>query len=676
MKKFSKNWLKLVFVYNFVCILVALFFYRLVPQILCYPPNSIDNDFQLVINGLTYTQQYIMIVISSLALENIILLYSLRKVNKLRDILKNSDNEHVTQAYYRLSKVFLRTPNTIYITQVIVPIVMIAATFSLLKGDLFITLKVCLLFLSILTLIASIAYIFSKKTFQKILVDIFYEVSGSANIDSEFAKYVNRHSIKSSILVVTIPMFVVTAVLVALTGYSSVIKETGNLTYDFYNKEISELSIPTETEENPVIFLKSELENISLKKEEDCYFIIWPNGSIYTSNQSELSVFFLKYMNELSNTQPEKNRAYDFYGDDSQGVFRHVTVNGQEFTIGIRYNLVSDTILNGLLYIISILFMVNIILLLYFSNYIANDINRVSNALLDISQKKDGIFSHKLPVTSNDELGDLVNAFNQIQLLTKDNVEQLKNNQDMLMERERLASLGQLIGGIAHNLKTPIMSISGAAEGLSDLVKEYNASIGNSEVTNDDHHAIAKDMDEWIEKIKTYTEYMSDVITAVKGQAVTLSEEQSTSFDIEELMKRVNILMRHELKNALVTLNFILHVDGSTILHGNINSLVQVINNMISNAIQAYNGEPNKKIDLIVEKVNNTIVISVKDYAGGLPKEVQDKLFKEMITTKGKNGTGLGLFMSYSTIRSHFNGNITFETRKGKGTKFNIVLPV
>ncbi len=255
-------------------------------------------------------------------------------------------------------------------------------------------------------------------------------------------------------------------------------------------------------------------------------------------------------------------------------------------------------------------------------------------------------------------------------------LETIQNNQEMLMERERLASLGQLIGGIAHNLKTPIMSIAGASEGLSDLVKEYDSSIGDSEVTFDDHHAIAKDMNEWIDKIKSYTEYMSDVITAVKGQAVTLSEEQSVSFDIEELMKRVNILMRHELKNALVTLNFVIHVDSSTILHGNINSLVQVINNMISNAIQAYNGEPNKEIDLTVEQENNNIIISIQDYADGLPKEVQEKLFKEMITTKGKNGTGLGLFMSYSTIRAHFNGNITFETQKGKGTKFNIILPI
>jgi len=252
----------------------------------------------------------------------------------------------------------------------------------------------------------------------------------------------------------------------------------------------------------------------------------------------------------------------------------------------------------------------------------------------------------------------------------------IKNNQDMLLERERLASLGQLIGGIAHNLKTPIMSISGAAEGLTDLVKEYEASVGDPEVTVQDHHDIAKDMKDWIEKIHSYTEYMSDIITAVKGQAVTMSEEQAVSFTLNELVKRVNILMKHELKNALVELNVSMQVNEQTVLKGNINSLVQVINNMISNAIQAYDGKPDNKIDLILKKENNNIIISVKDYGCGLPDEVQKKLFKEMITTKGKNGTGLGLFMSYSTIRAHFNGNMTFETEQGKGTTFNIILPL
>lgn len=252
----------------------------------------------------------------------------------------------------------------------------------------------------------------------------------------------------------------------------------------------------------------------------------------------------------------------------------------------------------------------------------------------------------------------------------------IKSNQDLLIEKERLASLGQLVGGIAHNLKTPIMSIAGAAEGLTDLVKEYDSSIGDPEVNEDDHHEIANDMSEWIEKIKTHTSYMSDVITAVKGQAVTLSEEEQSNFTVEELVKRVNILMKHELKNALIDLNVKIDTDPTISLNGNVNSLVQVINNMISNAIQAYNGETNKYIDMIVSKNGNDIIISIQDYGCGMSKEVKDKLFKEMITTKGKNGTGLGLFMSYSTIRGHFNGNITFDSEVGIGTTFNVVLPL
>lgn len=251
----------------------------------------------------------------------------------------------------------------------------------------------------------------------------------------------------------------------------------------------------------------------------------------------------------------------------------------------------------------------------------------------------------------------------------------LKDNQDILIERERLASLGQLIGGIAHNLKSPIMSISGATEGLTDLIKEYEESIVDKDVTIDDHLAIANDMRDWISKIKSYLEYMSDIITAVKGQAVALSENTVDSFTVEELTKRVDILMKHELKKALITLNLDLKVPTSLMIHGNINGLVQVINNMISNAIQAYKGKEGQTIDLIITQEKNDVIVSVRDYAGGLPKEVQEKLFKEMITTKGKDGTGIGLFMSYSNIRAHFNGDITYSTEEGKGTIFNIILP-
>jgi len=255
-------------------------------------------------------------------------------------------------------------------------------------------------------------------------------------------------------------------------------------------------------------------------------------------------------------------------------------------------------------------------------------------------------------------------------------VETIKNNQETLIEKERLASLGQMIGGIAHNLKTPIMSISGATQGIIDLAKEYDASIENALVTNEDHHQIAAEMIDWTKKIQTHTEYMSDVITAVKGQAVSLSDQQDYGFTIEELVKHVNILMKHELKNAIVYLNVKIQCDEKIEIQGNINSLVQVINNIISNAIQAYGGKPDQNIDMIINEQENHVIISIKDYGPGIPDNVKDKLFKEMITTKGKDGTGLGLYMSYSNIRAHFNGNMTLESEVGKGTTFNIIIPL
>lgn len=259
----------------------------------------------------------------------------------------------------------------------------------------------------------------------------------------------------------------------------------------------------------------------------------------------------------------------------------------------------------------------------------------------------------------------------------KEDMETIKNNQDILMERERLAGLGQLIGGIAHNLKTPIMSIAGAVQGLENLIREYDESIDDPLVNSQDRHDIAKDMEEWIPKIRAHLEYMSDIITTVKGQAVaSLSSDDTEEFTINELIKRVNILMKHELKNAYIYMNVVMKTDENQIIKGNVNSLVQVVNNMISNAIQAYEGKHDQNIEMIVNKKENNIVISITDFAGGLPKEVQDRLFKEMVTTKGKNGTGLGLYMSYSNIKAHFGGDITYVTETGKGTTFNIIIPL
>jgi signal transduction histidine kinase len=139
----------------------------------------------------------------------------------------------------------------------------------------------------------------------------------------------------------------------------------------------------------------------------------------------------------------------------------------------------------------------------------------------------------------------------------------------------------------------------------------------------------------------------------------------------------VGILMKHELSTYQITLNISNNVPNTLQMKGNINSLVQVVNNIISNAIQASQNAPKREIDLSLNVYNNkNVIISIQDYGTGMSDKVKNTLFKQMITTKGKNGTGLGLFMSYSNIKAHFNGNITFKSEEGKGTTFDIILPI
>lgn len=255
-------------------------------------------------------------------------------------------------------------------------------------------------------------------------------------------------------------------------------------------------------------------------------------------------------------------------------------------------------------------------------------------------------------------------------------LEIIKSNQNILIEKERLASLGQLIGGVAHNLKTPIFSISGAAEGLNDLIEEYKSSITDDTVTVQDHLEIAHDMSVWVDKIKEYLEYMSDVVTAIRGQAASFTDNTYETFTIDELIKRVNILMKHELQQALVTLNISYNLTKEIKLQGNINSLIQILNNLISNAIQSYEGIPNKVIDMNISNTEKTVKITITDYGVGISPEVKDKLFKEIVSNKGKNGTGLGLFISYSNLKTQFNGDLKFESEPGKGTTFEVILPI
>ena len=648
----------------FLEILVICIMRYLTPILLNYPPMSEDALFQSQIEPFSHTLQYISLGSLAVLIYIVFIHFLSKNIFNFLDLYIKNKSKIDFNLIKKVRKDCFLIPKKIILVQVAILVVILLMLFVMLKANVQLCFKFLLVYFAFFTVIAIISSVLIKNDLD-IVIKLTY------NINSDYGDFKKTTNFNGNLVFNLFPFFLVIIIIISLLGYAKGCSAIGEGNYNYYKFQLQNIDFNNLSKSE----LIAKLDDVTLKNPNDYYFIIKGSDVLYTSvKNGNLSDFFIKYLNTYYNQTD--GRIYEYYGVEEEAYVQKVILNGEDVYIGFKYSSTSAEFSSFFISLCIISLIIYAIILVIWSKGISQNLIEVTNNLIKISKGKVAHNVGVLPVTSNDELGALTVAFNDIQKITKANFEKIQENQDLLMEKERLASLGQLIGGIAHNLKTPIMSISGAAEGLTDLIKEYDSSIDDPEVNSQDHHDIAKDMSSWVAKIKTHTEYMSDVITAVKGQAVTLSNEEDITFTVGELLKRVNILMKHELKNAIVYLNISLKVDENLLLKGDVNSLVQVINNMISNSIQAYNGKPEQNIDLTVNSENNNLLISVRDYGCGLSKEAKSKLFKEMFTTKGKNGTGLGLYMSYSTIRAHFNGNITFESEEGKGTTFIISLPI
>lgn len=278
------------------------------------------------------------------------------------------------------------------------------------------------------------------------------------------------------------------------------------------------------------------------------------------------------------------------------------------------------------------------------------------------------------PIVSNGEYFGTIMVFKDI-TAHKKVIQLIEENQSQIIENARLESLGNLIGGIAHNLKTPLMSSSGAIDIISDNINNSINLINESNIEERYKAEIGeyfKKVDKWKKHIKDYLIYMNDVISTVRDQ-IHITSNNTSRFSISELINKISILMSDELKKHKCVLRYKLFIPEETEISGSVNYLLQVLNILISNAKDAYKGDKGE-IELIVEKDGPEIIIKVKDYGKGILESIEDKIFNQMVTTKGKDGSGLGLYISRTIIKTKFRGNIGFN-KDEKGSTFFIEIP-
>ena len=319
----------------------------------------------------------------------------------------------------------------------------------------------------------------------------------------------------------------------------------------------------------------------------------------------------------------------------------------------------------------------------------AGTINVVTNKSLtdeekDIMLRMANVFglmyTRFLDLKRSEEQAIMINEEKKILESTLDH---LKATQAQLIQSEKMASLGELTAGIAHEIQNPLNFVNNFSEINMDLLFEMNEEIekGNLEEVK----AIAKDVIDNEEKINHHGKRADAIVKGMLQHSRTSSGQKEPT-DINALADEYLRLAYHGLRAKDKSFNATTKTDFENNI-GKINIVWQdigrVILNLINNAFYAVDEKKKQNQDgyeptvsVGTRKNNGKVEISVKDNGNGIPQKVVDKIFQPFFTTKPTGqGTGLGLSLSYDIVKAH-GGELKVETKEGEGTEFIIKLLV
>ena len=267
-------------------------------------------------------------------------------------------------------------------------------------------------------------------------------------------------------------------------------------------------------------------------------------------------------------------------------------------------------------------------------------------------------------------------------------LEDLKATQSQLIQSEKMASLGELTAGIAHEIQNPLNFVNNFSEVSKELLDEMKTELdsGNTQDAKD----IANDVIQNLEKINHHGK-RADAIVKGMLQHSRSSSGQKEPTNINALTDEYLRLAYHGLRAKDKSFNATLKTDFDETI-GNINIVPQdmgrVILNLITNAFysvdekkkapQPYEGAVpyDPTVSVSTKKIGDKVLISVKDNGNGIPQKVLDKIFQPFFTTKPTGqGTGLGLSLSYDIVKAH-GGELKVETKEGEGSLFTIQIPI
>jgi len=254
-------------------------------------------------------------------------------------------------------------------------------------------------------------------------------------------------------------------------------------------------------------------------------------------------------------------------------------------------------------------------------------------------------------------------------------IENLKNTQEQLIQTEKMASLGRLVAGVAHEINTPVGIAITASSHLEDATKDFSKLYDSNNISK---QILVNHMETTLtssQLILSNLKRAADLIQGFKEVAVDQSNDEIREFELKHYFNEILASLHPQIKQSKCQIE--LNCPDELSIRTSPGAIAQIITNLVINAIiHAFENDQHGVITINIEKHNEHINLLFKDSGCGISSENLTNIFEPFFTTKrGEGGSGLGMHIVYNLVNQSLNGSIECTSTLGKGTSFSISFP-
>lgn len=255
--------------------------------------------------------------------------------------------------------------------------------------------------------------------------------------------------------------------------------------------------------------------------------------------------------------------------------------------------------------------------------------------------------------------------------------DELKQAMKQLVQTEKLASLGSLVAGVAHELNTPLGNVLTVATALRDRANDFVAEVESGKgLRRSTVHAFVDGSLEATELIERSAQRAADMISNFKQVAVDQTSTRRRTFHLSAVVDQILMTLRPSLRRATHTIE--VDVPGDIVLDSYPGPLEQVISNLVLNSLlHGFEHRHSGTIRITAAQSGHTVRIGYTDDGQGMNTTVAQQAFDPFFTTKlGRGGSGLGLYIVYNLVTAVLGGTVSLSSKPEMGVAFDIVLPL